>query len=538
MTKTITAPSFVVTSGLDPYVGPWTRLQAGHLLRRATFGPKREEINDAITNGLDATVATLLATPSLPGPPLNHFFTEDDNVPVGTTWVEAPFRDDVDVGQYRWPSLRGWLYQSLIDAPLTIRDKMLLFWNNHFGMADVGDHRVQYQYVTLFREQAIGNFRQLVKDVTIHPSMLRFLNGEYSTKYSPNENYARELLELFTIGKGDQIGPGDYSNYTEQDVAECAKALTGWRNSGLWSTDPNNQPHSYYQANRHDTTTKTLSYHFGDAQIVNAEENEYANLIDVIFQQDEVAHFICRKLYRYFVYYDINTDVETNMIEPMAQLLIANDYELAPVLETLFKSQHFYDVQVAGDVIKNPIEFLMSIVRPTGWSDDFDLELSYDAGNSLHWQAIQFDMDFFYPPSVAGWTAWYQAPAFNRLWLNSSTLQQRINVANATGWGGIWVDGEGRPFDWLGFIDSFNNPFDPNTLVAEFADIFMPQPLLQEQLDDLKEILIPGLPDFEWTDEYALHLDNPLDEMLRNSVLNKLKALVRGLFNMAEFELN
>lgn len=537
MSQTTLAPP-TVSSGLEPYTGEWTRIQAGHLLRRASFGPKREEINEAISNGLDATIATLLAPISLPGPPLNHFFTEDDNVPVGTTWINAPYRNDVNVAAYRRPSIRGWLFQTMRNSPLNVRDKMMLFWNNHFGMADIGDQRVQYSYVNLFMEQATGNFRQLVKDVTIHPSMLWFLNGQSNTKFNPNENYARELLELFTIGKGQQVGPGDYSNYTEQDVAECAKILTGWRNAGFGSTNPEVLPHSYYQSNRHDTTTKTLSYHFGNVQVENAEENEYSNLIDIIFQQDEVARFICRKLYRYFVYYEIDDTIEANMIEPMAQLMIDNDYEIIPVLDALFRSQHFYDITIAGDVIKNPIEFVMSIVRPTNWSDGFDLELSYNSGFTLYIWARNFDLDFFFPPSVAGWTAWYQAPSFNRLWLNNSTLQQRFILTILVGWIGIGVSGNFYPIDWIAYIDDFDNPFDPNALIAEFADIFMPQQLLPEQLEDLKEFLIPGLPDFEWTDEYALHLENPMDEMLRASVLNKLNTLIRGLFGMAEFQLN
>lgn len=536
ITEIFTPP--VVSTGLQPYTGAWTWQQASHLLRRASFGPRLSEIEAAISAGMNGTVATLLAPIDLPGPPLNHTFPSDPNVPIGSTWINAPFVDGVNVSSYRWSSLRGWLFQSIQDSPVTVREKMMLFWNNHFGMSDVGDHRVQYQYVTLFREQATGNFKQLVKDITIHPSMLRFLNGDQNRAGSPNENFARELLELFTIGKGAQVGPGDYTNYTDTDVAECARILTGWRNSGFWSTDPENLPHSYFQQNRHDTGDKTLSHRFDNAVITNADDQEYSNLIDLIFTKDEVARFICRKLYRYFVYYKIDATIEADMIEPMAQLMIANNYDVAPVLDALFKSQHFYDISIAGDVIKNPLEYVMSAVRPTEWGTDFDLELRYQAGGALHWWARQFEMDFFYPPSVSGWPVWYQAPSFNRLWLNSSTLQQRVRVANGVGGSGIWVNGMGHPFDWLTFISTFDNAFDPNALVATFAGIFLPQPLLQIQLDELKDFLIPGLPDFEWTDEYGLHIQNPNDMALRTSVENKLKSLVRALFRMAEFQIN
>ncbi|MEL6140755.1 MAG: DUF1800 family protein, partial [Bacteroidota bacterium] len=390
----------------------------------------------------------------------------------------------------------------------------------------------------LFRNYATGNFRDLVKEVTIHPSMLKFLNGDQNDKFSPNENYARELLELFTIGKGAQVGPGDYTNYTEQDVMEMARVLTGWRTSGYWSTNPNDLPNSWFEPGVHDTGNKTLSHRFDNSVITNGGQNEYAQLIDLIFTKDEVARFICRKLYRYFVYYQIDEEIESLIIEPLANQLIANDYSLAPILETLLKSQHFYDIGMAGDVIKNPMEFLLSITRPLQWGNDFDTQLKYDAGEAMYWWSGQIDMDFLYPPSVSGWKAWHLAPSYNRLWLNGTTLQLRTQVSNAAAHNGIWVSGGPRSFNWLAFIENFDNPFDPNDLVWEFAEIFLPQQLRQAQLDGLKAILIPGLPDFEWTDEYGLHIINPEDSMLRTSVENKLKSLARALFQMAEFHLN
>lgn len=525
-----------LVSGLAPYTGSWTHVQAAHLLRRACFGPTLEEIAAVEGMGMDAAVNNLFASIPLPDPPVNHFYTEDSNVPVGETWINQPFRLDLDVGEYRWPSLRGWLYDSVQEGGMNLREKMMFFWNNHFGMADVGDHRMQYQYVTLFREQATGNFKNLVRDVTIAPSMLRFLNGEYSNRWAPNENYARELLELFTIGKGPLVAPGDYSNYTETDVAEMARVLTGWRNSSSWAPEPI-APYSYFFENWHDPDTKVLSHRFDNIEITNEGENEFETLLDIIFAKDEVSRFIVRKLYRYFVYYKIDATVEAQVIEPLAQILRDNNYELEPVLSTLLRSQHFYDSVHAGDVIKNPVEFVLSIVRPLRWGrTNFPLELRYQSGNALHWWAIQLGIDFFYPPSVSGWPAWYLEPSFNRLWLNSSTLQQRTRLTNDVGWSGIWVAGSPRAFDWFGFIATIDNASNPNVLIETLAKTFFSQPLYQTQLDELKNFLIPGLPDFEWSDEYGAYLGG--DTSVTTSVENKLKSLFRALFRMAEFHLN
>ena len=141
-------------------------------------------------------------------------------------------------------------------------------------------------------ERPSGNFRELTKQITVNAAMLHFLNGNKNEVNSPNENYARELLELFTIGKGDLVGPGDYTNYTEQDIAAFAKALTGWT---AW-TDGNDPAEFERWWSSHDTSTKQLSHRFGSQTIENAGAEEYKRVVDIIFEKDEVAYHICRRL--------------------------------------------------------------------------------------------------------------------------------------------------------------------------------------------------------------------------------------------------
>ena len=196
-------------------------------------------------------------------------------------------------------SLGSWIIERINNEQVSIAEKMCLFWQNHFAATAGPDARATYDYHMLIRQHALGNFKQFVKDMTINPNMLLFLNGATNNVFFPNENYARELLELFTIGKGPQIGPGDYSNYTEDDIFEAAKILTGYYVDGLRS-DTLTDVSAVYNGILHDTSTKTLSYHFGNATITDNGANEYGDLIDIIFQQNECANFICRKLYRYF----------------------------------------------------------------------------------------------------------------------------------------------------------------------------------------------------------------------------------------------
>ncbi|MEL6358255.1 MAG: DUF1800 domain-containing protein, partial [Bacteroidota bacterium] len=312
-----------------------------------------------------------------------------------------------------------------------LREKMTLFWHNHFGVNINGDPLDRYRYITLLRSQALGNFRTFLKEVTISPMMLRFLNGNQNSASSPNENYGRELLELFSIGKGPQIGEGDYSNYTEEDVREISRALTGWVTRYFYPTEEGFIPESLFVPNRHDPTDKQLSYHFDNRIIENAGEQEYSVVIDIILEKFEVARYICREFYRWFVYYDISEQEEIEVIEPMAQLFFDSDYDIKVVIENLLTSQHFHDALNRGPFIKNPLDHVVSMVRPIGLpalSSNFVAEYIYFI--QLYGRITLGGMEYMAPPSVSGWEAYYQVPVFSRSWINSSTLQERARTAD------------------------------------------------------------------------------------------------------------
>jgi uncharacterized protein (DUF1800 family) len=491
--------------------------------------------------GLEATVAELLADRPLPDPPINPG-ADDPYVPVGETWVDTVYTQNLSNRSYRVRSLAAWTVENLFNDGVSAREKMVLFWQNHFGISGFNDPRFHYRFSTLLRTNAWGNFRELVKAVTIDPLMLRFLNGAQNTWRAPNENYARELLELFTIGKGPLAGEGDYTNYTEEDIFQIARVLTGWRSLGLNSSNPEVDIEARFEPERHDTGDKQLSARFDNAVITNADEVEYANLIDLIFTKDEVARFICRKLYRYFVYYEITEAEEAEIIQPLADILIANDYEIKPVLETLLRSEHFFDVDNLGPMIRHPYDYVLTMLK----SADFHVALAenhsvaeiYGAYNYLFNQMALMEMNPYGLPEVAGWKAYYQKPQYYRSWINANTLQRRALLANLMGNRGFAVQNNRFRIDFLGFISRLENPSDPNQLIAQLVELLLPQPLTESQLTGLKDVLIPGLPDFEWTVEYGDWLGDPDNDMKRKAVEDRLKNLFRVLFNMAEFHLS
>jgi uncharacterized protein (DUF1800 family) len=526
-----------VSLSLEPYTGAWTKVQAAHLLRRTVLGPTFQQIQQTVADGMDATVAQLLTLPD-PGQPLT-FHPDETIAAYGSTWVNSVYPSGTAasaVNNARNYSMYAWIMGRLNDPVLSIREKMCLFWNNHFGAEATFDARAVYNLHELFRTHCLGNFRQLIKDVTVDVNMLLFLNGASNNQYSPNENYAREILELYTVGKGVQVGPGDYSHYTEADVAAGAKIFTGWTVDGLLS-DTMTSPVAVYYPLLHDATVKTLSGYFGNASVVNADSLEYSNYIDIIFQQPDMAKFICRKIYRWFVNYDLTQEVEDTVIADLASTLEQNDFEILPVMEQLLKSDHFYDVSMLGTIIKNPIEHVFSMLNSTQSAPSYDLAVNSQIYLTLSYFTSVMGMDYYVPPSVGGWTAYYQAPAFSRLWANSSLIKLRFDLSTyLTVYTGIDVDGNNFKVDALTFLDGLSIPSDAPQVINDIADVFCPKGLTVAEKLTLKALLTNGLPDFEWTLQYNEYLADPGNTTYSDPVRQRVEFVLYRLFQMPEFQ--
>ena len=526
-----------ISFAMTPYAGPWTKAEAAHLLRRTMFGPTNQQILDAVADGMNTTVTNLLQIPAV-GDPLT-FHPDEIIATQGATWINSVYPTDPVVAQSvdtaRQLSLGAWLFERINKEEVSIAEKMCLFWQNHFAASAGFDTRAAYDYFELLRSHALGNFKQLVKDVTINPNMLLFLDGATNTVYSPNENYARELLELFTIGKGPQIGPGDYTNYTEDDVAAGAKILTGYILQGLRS-DSLTQVTSVFTPILHDTSTKVLSSHFGGVSIPNGGANEYSDYIDIIFQQDEVARFICRKLYRYFVNFDLTPDVETNVIAEMSSTLIANNYDVLPVLTELFTSEHFYDVSVRGALIRGPLDMLYSMLNSTESQTNYALDTDYQMQLNVYAVANVLGQGYLAPPSVAGWPAYYQTPAYTQLWMNATHLKTRFDVSTfMTILTGIPVNGENWKVNSLGFLDNLSIPADPVQVIDDMVDLFCPKGLDTLQKLILKSILTNGQPDFEWTIQYNEYIVDQGNPAVADPVRQRVELVLARVFQMPEF---
>lgn len=537
--NTNTSSPFRTNSGINPYNGPWTTNEVIHLLKRTMYGAKWADIQYYKSKTISQTVDELLNNPYANlSPPVNDYndsFYTDPFVPFGQTWINRPY-DDNDADFRRIDGMRRWSFGVMIYQGRSIGEKMTLFWHNHFATrSDIGQARMSYNYFKLLRDNALGNFKDLTKKITIDSHMLRFLNGEQNNKSAPDENYARELQELFCIGKGPN------SQYTENDVKEAAKALTGWQVN--YDTGA-----SYFTPDRHDTTNKTFSAFYNNKVIVgqngpNAGNTELDELLNMIFSNNETALFICRKLYRWFVYYEIDAATEANVIAPLANLLRTNNYNIKPVLSVLFKSEHFFDVLNQGCMIKSPIDFCISLMRE--YNVVFPvITTSTIRAFSGHMSEIMYrtnlqGQDFANPPNVAGWAAYYQIPSYYELWINSTTYPERNSYASDMIRYGMTHENTNARIDVIEFAKSLPNPGDPNILINDSLSVLYRMALQQPTKDKIKkDILLTGqATDAYWTQAWTAYINDPNNADKRQTVETRLKNLYTYIMNLPEFHL-
>ena len=371
------------TGTLAPYVpsvsAPWDERRVQHLYRRLGFGAPPAVVAAGLAKSPTALVDQLIdAAVALPLPAEPEWAYWDVN-------DYTNFQEEIQPQLSSWA--KGWVHDMLRHGP---REKLALFWHNHFvtRFETYICPSYLYAYHTLLQRHALGNFRELVLEIGRTPAMLIFLNGIQNTRFKPNENYARELFELFTLGLNN--------GYTQQDIVQAARALTGYNGFTTLCAPVG------FRADLHDAGQKTI---FGVTGNFN-----YVGLIDLLFEQraGEIARFICGKLYRHFVH----PEEDETIVAGLAQTFIDNDFELEPVFRQLFRSAHFFDAEVINVQIKSPIELLTGFILDGGLPyTDQTLELvlygAYNLGQFL-----------FQPDDVAGWPG-------NRAWVDTNRLTGR-----------------------------------------------------------------------------------------------------------------
>jgi uncharacterized protein (DUF1800 family) len=420
----------------------WNSKNIAHLLSRTLFGYSKQNLQAAqgyssLSDLIDLALLQDAPQPSAPN-----------------TWVNTvPAASQTSSGEtgtwYR--EFNYWWFNLMHKEGLAMREKMVLFLHNHF--ANERDKVVypqnMYAQNALFRKYALGNFKQLVKDISKDPSMLIYLDGNNSRGSVPNENYARELLELFTMGIG---------NYTETDVKQAAKVLSGWQVSGLTATFV---PARWYTEASVTVVGKTAKF-------------DMNTLIDHIFTQKATAEFICRKLYKEFVYYKPNEA----FVSEMATVFRANNFEMKPLLKFLFSSEEFYTAAYIGAKIKNPTELMVGASKL--------LELAAPDYINMYELSKVLQMQLFQPPDVAGWPG-------QREWISSTTYSYRGGFTDSliTGkrYNGVNVTGK---LSAVPYAQTFQNSEKAIEFVDDVCQLFLAFPPTVKKKAFLLETLLGG----------------------------------------------
>lgn len=505
------------------------------------FGANKADVDYFASRTMSQAVDELLSpTAPNPAPPVKEYTTStqpgtpDANIALGETWVND-INNDGTVQSQRRASYKKWWTGVLINQDRSIREKMIFLWTDKFGneASDVGNGNWVYKQHVLIRQHCLGNYKQMVRDMTVDIAMLRYLNGYLNTAAAPDENYARELQELFTVGKGPN------SQYTETDVKEAAKVLTGWQvNTTTYQT--------FFTSSRHSTANKTFSSFYNNTVITGrtgatAGDLELNDLMNMLFANNEVAKYIVRKIYRWFVYYDIDAATEANVITPLADIFRNGNYEIKPVLSALFKSEHFYDVLNQNCIIKTPLDIVIGAMREYNVAMPVatDWNTNYGHWNTLHSFLIVQGVNLHDPPNVAGLPAYYQEPLFHELWITADTLPKRNQFTDIMTSTGYLRNNFRMQFDFVAYAKTLSNPGNPNDLIDEALKYLYRMNLSPQVKQQMKtQMLLSGQQyDYYWTNAWHAYIASPTTANF-NIVNIRIRDLFRYLMNLSEYQLS
>ncbi|MFD0862861.1 DUF1800 family protein [Sungkyunkwania multivorans] len=381
---------------------PWNKQKVINTYKRLGFGASQSQIITALSQSpsdfIDALVDEAINMPPTAAP----------------IWANWEYGDYANFDEENQQQLDGWRIQALDDMlNNNLRDRLTFFWSNHFvtRLEQYYCAPQLFKYYNLLQIHAIGDFKQFVHDIGLTPAMLIFLNGVQNTKFSPNENYARELYELFTLGENN--------GYTQQDIVETSRALTGYNATNGYCTD---------------ISFNSFFFDDGEKTIFGRTGNwDYKDVIDVLFEERAplIATFICRKLYKFFVSNEVNETIVSQMATTF--LDTSNYFQIGPVLRQLFKSEHFFDQKNDGVILKSPFDLTLGFMKETEFAFSQD-----EKGAVLYFNSV-LGQEIFQPVDVAGWQR-------DKDWINTSTITGRWLIMQWMCW---WV--------WNSNQDAFRN---------------------------------------------------------------------------------
>ena len=478
------------SSTLAPYVAssekPWNKQRINHLYRRLSYGVPPDLVKQLLNQNPQQLIDNLV----------------DEAISLTPTTAPAWYgktkqdyeNEGLDFEEQNQVNRKEWYKQVVYDQKNKgLHSLLTIFWHNHFvtQISTYNCANYMYQYYNVLQKNAVGNFKTFVSEIGLTNAMLKFLNGKDNKKNKPNENYARELYELFTLGENN--------GYTQEDIVETSKALTGYNKGGYcegFSFNP-------------DTFNDALKTIFGKTGNWN-----YDDVINILFEEktDLIARFIVEKIYRFFVSPTISEAVVTELATDFAK-----DFEIAPVLRKLFKSEHFFDEQAMATIIKSPYDIGLNFQRVINYQYTDQQDLNF------YWSTKTEGQEFFQPVDVAGWQGDYD-------WINTSTIIARWEHMNNLTWK-IWNKDNGDREHFRRFAKAVSdNSDDVKKVVRDIIDIFIPKGLnTQSDYTVAEDIFMANVPENYFT--------NGIWNLDYESVPWQVILLLQHLFKLPEFQL-
>jgi len=450
----------------------WTAAHIGHLYRTFGYGATYTQIQ----NGL--SMSPLELVDQLMDEAVN---TPQPVAPYWATYNSAEYDGDNDlIFEHYYDTKYDWIYRGL---QYPFQQKMSIFWHDHFATESDVYYCNSYlwSYYALIHKHAFGNFRTFVEEMGRNEAMLIYLNGNENIVGEPNENYARELLELFTMGENN--------GYTQRDIEEIAKALTGYYlNKYACNIGPEFRP------DRHDNSIKTI---FG--QTGNFGYDDVHELIFTL-RQDQVATYICTKLYKYFLY----RNPDPAIIEGLAETFKNNNWEIAPVLRQLFASEHFFETVFHGAKIKSPVDLVLQLITTSG----LDVNTDFDDGliSYLEFITRQMGQDLFNPPDVAGWPG-------HRFWLSENALAYRWTYCQSIL--NNYLNDSGKEKIRQLALQATDDISNPESIVRAMSELLIERPLDEDLLEVAVLHLKGSIPENYFEDgSWNLYWEEAPDQLL------------------------
>ncbi len=482
---------------LDEYTTPLDYAKSLHLLRRLSFHPAPDQVAQFVGKTAAEAFEIIVGngTESVPEPTSSmkswlDVLEEDplDNLPNDVR-AEIEGRHKEHFNEFT-----AWWLDNMSSETFPCQEKLTLFlhsiWCIEFAydtLAFLPPPLLYRNNVTL-RKNRLADYKTVARDVTLDGAMIMYQSLFYSGKAAPNENYMRELMELFTMGIGD-LSTGA-ANYTEGDIREGARALTGWRTVAYLGQNgaPSNRPfETFFMKSQHDTNAKKIMQ-FGQIPAITDDENtedlvkntEVYKVIDILFNEKgmSIARFISEKIFRFFIYSDPGA-VNLTFVEDLAQYMFDNTFNLKKVFKKLFTSQFFFSDPIRGSQIKTPVEFMIGLEKMLG--------VDYDSLGSVGTRPAVSSLEqiLYTPPNVAGWKAY-------RTWISTSTYPLRAKYAKDMI---TKITNE----QIIAFVKKFPDYTTTTAkLVSAMVDYLLPLKVSQARLDKFQTIILNGLSETQW----------------------------------------